>query len=72
MVKCIPSAVILCTRDRTGSVVGSIGNRGRERELVGDIAMVFWEEIRRMKKMLMSTSLYRREREAEEAGRRCD
>jgi hypothetical protein len=27
--------------------------------------MVFWEEIRRMKKMLMSTSLYSREREEE-------
>jgi hypothetical protein len=35
--------------------------------------MVFWEEIRRMKKMLMSTSLlYSREREEEEAGQRCD
>jgi hypothetical protein len=34
--------------------------------------MVFWEEIRRMKKMLISTSLYTREREEEEAGRRCD
>jgi hypothetical protein len=30
--------------------------------------MVFWEEIRRMKKMLMSISLYSREREEEEAG----
>jgi hypothetical protein len=35
--------------------------------------MVFWEEIRRIKKMLMSTSLYVREREEEEeGGRRCD
>jgi hypothetical protein len=32
--------------------------------------MVFWEEIRRMKKMLISTSLYNREREEEEASRR--
>jgi hypothetical protein len=34
--------------------------------------MVFWEEIRRMKKMLISTFLYTREREEEEAGRWCD
>jgi hypothetical protein len=34
--------------------------------------MVSWEEIRRMKKMFISTSLYTREREEEEAGRRCD
>jgi hypothetical protein len=33
--------------------------------------MVFLEEIRRMKKMLIGTSLYTRERE-EEAGWRCD
>jgi hypothetical protein len=30
-VKCIPSAVILCTWHWTGSVIGSIGMRGRER-----------------------------------------
>jgi hypothetical protein len=34
--------------------------------------MVFWEEIRRMKKMFISTSLYTREREEEDADRRCD
>jgi hypothetical protein len=45
--------------------------RGRGRELAGD-AMVFLEEIRRMKKMLIGASLYTREREEEEAGRRCD
>jgi hypothetical protein len=45
--------------------------RGRERELVGD-AMVFLDEIMRMKKMLISTSLYTREREEEEAGRWCN
>jgi hypothetical protein len=34
--------------------------------------MVFLEEIRRMKKMLIGTSLYTREREEEEVGRQCD
>jgi hypothetical protein len=34
--------------------------------------MVFLEEIRRMKKMLIGTSLYTRERKEEEAGRRCN
>jgi hypothetical protein len=34
--------------------------------------MVFWEEIRRMKKMFICTFLYTREREEEEADRRCD
>jgi hypothetical protein len=34
--------------------------------------MVFVEEIRRMNKMLIGTSLYTREREEEEVGRRCD
>jgi hypothetical protein len=37
MVNSIPSAVILCTRDR-GSVVGSIEMRGRERERESSIA----------------------------------
>jgi hypothetical protein len=34
--------------------------------------MVFWEEIRRTKKMFIGTSLYTRDREEEEADPRCD
>jgi hypothetical protein len=34
--------------------------------------MMFLEEIWRMKKMLIGTSLYTREKEEEEVGRRCD
>jgi hypothetical protein len=34
--------------------------------------MVFWEEIRRMKKMLMSASYIVEREDEEEAGQRCD
>jgi hypothetical protein len=73
MVNSIPSAVILCTRDG-GSVVGSIDMRGRERARRSVMLWCFWigGDYRRMKKMFICTSLYTKEREEEEASRRCN
>jgi hypothetical protein len=52
--------------------------RGREREppvmlwcFSGD-AMAFWRRLGEDEELLTYTSLYTREREEEEAGRRCD